>query len=143
MSHRTFAFGVAVLLLAAIVAGLLSVGGPGSARRDRYDLLRYQDLRFLETALKCTNWRILEPELPDELTLESLRSYCGGVEVEPDRLLDNETGKPYRYTKISEKEFSVCADFYDANSPMIKSRSVARTSLSFNPDTGCVSGRVR
>lgn len=143
MSHRAFAFGVAAFLLAAIVVGLLSVGGPESARRDRYDQLRYEDLRFLETALRCTNWRILGPELPDELTLGSLRSYCGGVEVDPDRLVDDETGEPYRYTKISEREFSVCADFYDANNPIIKSRSAVGVSSSFNPDTGCVGGRVR
>ena len=146
MSHRAFAFGIAAFLLAAIILGLLTVGGPGSAKRDRYDQLRYEDLRFLETALRCTNWRILEPELPDDLTLDSLRSYCGGVEVELAGLVDDETGEPYRYTKISEKEFSVCADFYDAHNTIntiTKSRSDFGASSSFNPDTGCVSGRVR
>ncbi len=143
MSHRALAFGVAAFLLAAIVLGLLTVGGPGSAKRDRYDQLRYEDLHFLETALRCTNWRISFPKLPDDLTLDSLRSYCGGVEVDGDRLVDDETGEPYRYTKISEKEFLVCADFYDARSTIIKSRSVFGASSSFNPDTGCVSGRVR
>ena len=61
MSHRALAFGVAAFLLAAIVLGLLTVGGPGSAKRDRYDQLRYEDLHFLETALRCTNWRISFP----------------------------------------------------------------------------------
>ncbi len=143
MSHRALAFGVAAFLLAAIVLGLLTIGGPESAKRDRYDQLRYDDLHFLETALRCANWRILEPELPDDLTLDSLRSYCGGVQVGGDRLVDDETGEPYRYTKISEKEFSVCADFYDAHDTMIKNRSAVDGRGSFNPDTGCVSGRVR
>lgn len=143
MSHRAFAFGVAAFLLAAIILGLLTVGGPESAKRDRYDQLRYEDLHFIETALRCANWRILDPKLPDELTLDRLRSYCGGMEVDEDRLVDDETGEPYRYTKISEKEFSVCADFYDAHDTLIKSRSAVGAIASFNPDTGCVSGRVR
>ena len=137
--------GVAVVVFIAIIAGLFTVGGPDQARRDMFDLRRYEDLAEISYALGCSNWRVMQPTLPDELKVESLRAYCGGVEIGADVLLDNETGKPYVYERLSESEYSVCADFYDAQKTMQLGyrRFVVGVQSSFNPDTGCVTGRVK
>ena len=133
-----------VVVLTAIIVGLSTVGGPITARKDMFDMRRYEDLRQIATALHCTNWRILQPELPDTLTLESIRAYSGGVQIQADVLVDNETGIPYTYTRTSDAGYSVCATFYDAHKPMrMRYQWDPRWDASFNPDTGFFTGRVR
>ena len=144
MRNSAFYIGIAVVVVAAIIIGIFTVGGPNTARQDMFDMRRYENLRQIATALHCTNWRILKPELPDTLDLESIRAYCGGVQMEPDVLVDNETGMPYAYTRISDAEYSVCATFHDAHKTMRMSYQWnPGWDASFNPDTGCFTGRVR
>lgn len=144
MRRKVFMAGVSIAVLVAIIVGLFTVGGPDQARRDMFDQRRYEDLGEIAYALSCPNWRVRKPELPDELTLESLRSYCGGVQIAADVLLDNETGAPYVYDRKNGSEFSVCADFYDAEKTMRLGyrRYPDGVQTSFNPETGCVTGRV-
>ena len=144
MRNSAFYIGIAVVVVAAIIIGIFTVGGPNTARQDMFDMRRYENLRQIATALHCTNWRILQPELPDKLDLESIRAYCGGVQMQADVLVDNETNIPYTYTRISETEYSVCATFYDAHKTMrLSYQWDPRWDASFNPDTGCFTGRVR
>ncbi len=69
MHGRAFAIGMMAVVAAAVVAGLVAVGGPGEARRDRFDMRRYDDLAFIANALLCANKRIANPELPEKLTV--------------------------------------------------------------------------
>lgn len=144
MGSRLFYTAAAVAILAAIIIGILTVGGPNTARKDMFDQRRYEDLQKLSTALHCTNWRISDPVLPEVLDLENIRAYCGGVEIQADVLVDNETGIPYTYLRTNETEYAVCAVFYDAHKAMrLNYGGYLGLGVSFNPDTGCVTGRVR
>lgn len=127
----------------AVLAGLLTIGSPGEARRDRYDQRRYEDLAFLSQVLLCENLRVSSPALPEELTLEGLRSYCGGIEVLGPELIDEETGEPYSYTRSGDGEFVVCAKFRDAEKAARLHHSYLDSRSSFNPADGCVRGQVR
>ncbi len=113
-----------------------------------FDLRRYADLTKISQALACPNWRVRRPTLPNELNVTTIRAYCGGTEIQAEVLQDNETGKPYVYNRISETQFSVCADFYDTEKTMRLSgqgmfRAFNGMQASFNPDTGCVTGQVQ
>ena len=143
MSSRAFVSAVACVVFIAVLAGLLTIGSPGEARRDRYDERRYNDLAFLSQALLCENQRVASPALPEELTLEGLRSYCGGIEVLGPELIDEETGKRYSYTRSGDGEFVVCAEFHNAEKVARLRRSYPDSRSSFNPDEGCVRGQVR
>jgi hypothetical protein len=144
MSNRAFYVGVSATIVAAVILAIFTIGGPNAARQDMFDQRRYENLRQIATALHCENWRILQPELPLKLDLESIRAYCGGIEIQADVLVDNETNVPYTYTRISETMYSVCAVFHDPEKAMrLSYLGYPRWNASFNPDTGCITGRVR
>ena len=135
--------GMTILAIAAVVVGLFVAGGPFKARQENFDEQRLEDLNLISRVLQCSNWRIADPELPQEMTLETLRAYCGGVLIHDENLKDPETGTIYTYTRTSPTEYAVCAEFYDAD---LASRNYGRYNngrlSSFNPETGCVTGRL-
>ncbi|WP_296425103.1 hypothetical protein [Yoonia sp.] len=144
MKRRLFFGGATAMIVAAIIFGIITIGGPREARRDAFDRQRYDDLKQISSALFCSNWRILQPVLPDALTLENIRAYCGGIQIDADVLVDNETGTPYTYSRITESTYAVCATFHDAEKAMRQSyQRLGQVNASFNPETGCVTGRVR
>lgn len=143
MNRKAFISGASIAVVVAIVVGLLTIGGPNKARREMFDMRRYEDLAKISSALNCPNWRVRQPTLPNDLNLATIRAYCGGVEIQAEQLLDNETGKPYLYVRTSEDEYTVCAEFFDAERAMrLSYRRFSGSSTSFNPATGCVTGRV-
>ena len=144
MNPRTFLIGATVTVVAAIIIGIFTVGGPNEARREMFDLRRYQDLEEIAYALNCPNWRVSRPILPDKLNIKTIRSYCGGIEILPDVLIDDETNRPYTYIRENEYKYSICADFYDAEKTtrLGLTRLGDRSMASFNPDTGCATGLV-
>lgn len=142
MHVRGFALGILAVVGVAIAGGILLIGGPDEARRTRFDQQRYQELAFIGEALLCKNWRVANPVLPEQLTVETLRSYCGGVQVTDRELTDNETGQPYAYRRESNEEFSVCATFSDAERLMQLRPRPLSSLFSFDPGTGCISGRI-
>jgi len=144
VTSRAFNLGVSAAVSVAILLGIFTIGGPNAARRDMFDLRRYENLTQIAAALHCANWRILQPQLPEKLDLESIRAYCGGIEIQADVLVDNETNVPYDYTRLNETAFSVCAVFYDAEKAMrLNYQGYPRWNATFNPDTGCITGRIR
>jgi hypothetical protein len=143
MRSRIFVFVVLAAALAAIAVGVGLVGGPLAARRDKFDQNRIENLYKIASSLLCGNPRIKDPVLPQDLTLETLRTYCSGVSATPELLIDGETGKPYVYKRKSDKEFSICAVFYDAPKAVKSTWWRDHANLSFDPETGCVSGRIR
>lgn len=142
MGRSSFFVAASIIVGIAVIIGVLTVGGPKEGRREKFDLRRYDDLRKISSALVCVNWRISQPTLPDELSLKTMRSYCGGVEIQAETLLDNETGEPYEYIRINENQFSVCANFYDAQKAVSERYWMTQGMSSFNPETGCATGRV-
>ena len=141
MSNR-FLFGAVGLVLLAALAGILTVGSPSEARRERMDQHRYQDLVALALALTCTD-KDVTPVLPAEMSVENLRSYCGGRNILDSTLVDKETSEPYKYSRISDGEFSICAKFYDADRAVRQVYRYPDQGWSFNPATGCVTGKAK
>lgn len=143
MSTRSFLSGAVSLVLLAILAGALVVGSPSQARRERFDEHRYQELAALADALICSQDKTT-PVLPVEMTVESLRSYCGGRNFQQPALVDDETNDPYKYSRLSGGEYSICAKFYDAGrTARLTTYMSSKTGWAFNSASGCVTGRVR
>lgn len=136
---RGFGIGVGGAVLLALAAGFWSIGGPGQARRDRVDMQRLEELSEIAQALTCTRNDGHPAPLPETLTPDSLTGYCPGwAQLTRDSFVDPLTGAPYAYRRLSESRFEICAGFHDAT------RAAARRSFTFpfNPETGCLSGRV-
>ncbi|MDX1418543.1 MAG: hypothetical protein R3181_01135 [Rubricoccaceae bacterium] len=88
------------VVVAAVVAGLLTVGGAGEARLERLDRERLADLDRIERALARDRTRPLPPSLDrDALALS-----------EAD-LTDPATGEPYGYRPLSDSTYELCATF--------------------------------
>ena len=142
MTARAFLVCVAAVVAAAVVAGILTVGGPVEGRREKFDAQRYREIASIVQALRCGNWRVSRPVLPAELTVESLKAHCGGSVPGKDGLRDDETGEPYVYIRKNDREFSVCAKFHDAEKAMrLTYRFDSDSSL--EPETGCITDRVK
>jgi len=94
VNRKAFFTVAAVTALVVLVVGIFTIGGPNQGRRESFDLRRYDDLRKISDALHCQNWRILQPTLPDELNLETIRAYCGGVEIQAEVDLSRNCAAP-------------------------------------------------
>lgn len=112
MTERTPGFwlgGAAlVVVLAAIIAGLFVIGGPGEARLERLDTERTEDLRRIERAVDEV-WRRTETLPP------SLDSLPAANRLTPDDLIDPTTGALYDYRVLSDSTYELCATFDLAN----------------------------
>lgn len=93
---------IGALVLAAIIAGLSVTGGPNSARAEKRDTARLNDLRDIIQFVQCR--KALDDTLPDALTaVES----CS----DPAKLADPTSAQPYSYERLSENSYRLCADF--------------------------------
>ena len=137
-------FAAAILAVcAAVITGLVMVGGPSQGRRDRFDDQRYAELGRLVDVLLCDHYvHSRGSSLPAELTVESLRGHCSIAGISADGLSDNETGAPYVYDRRNAQDFSICATFHDARRTVDLAYS-AWSAAAFDPGTGCVSGSLR
>ena len=137
-------FAAAILAVcAAMITGLVLIGGPSQGRRDRFDAQRYVELDRLVDVLLCKqNVQGRSTSLPAELTAESLRAHCSSAGISADDLSDNETGAPYLYVRKNAQDFSICATFHDARRT-VKLAYSDRFEASFDPGTGCISGSIR
>ncbi|MDG4649333.1 DUF5671 domain-containing protein [Roseibacterium sp. SDUM158017] len=124
----------------AVAGAFLAIGGPQSARSDRFDRARYEDLDAIASALECAfAGEIGERALPGRLTLPAIAGHCIGARLGEATLSDDETGAPYLYRRTGETEFLVCAEFRDAEE---LAASLPAIHPGFDPATGCIAGRV-
>lgn len=133
---------VAAAVLLAIAAGLLIVGGPREGRRERLDARRFEEIAFLARMLACPVQRVESPVLPETLTVDALGGYCGGIDVRPDQLVDDATGAAYAYRRLSDTAFEICADFADPRDIPGVARGSFQGPGAFDPETGCLRGRI-
>jgi len=92
-----------VLVAGGIIGGLLTVGGPGQRRKERGDDERLAHIQTLDDYVTCLakrNANALPAEMPQD-------SFCSGH----DRLSDPFTDTPYRYEKLGEDKYQICANF--------------------------------
>ncbi|MDJ0638423.1 MAG: hypothetical protein QNJ20_06290 [Paracoccaceae bacterium] len=143
MSNRLFLLLMIAAVSVAVIAGLWTVGGPMQGRRDKFDRHRYLELSKIADALLCEHRSSgTAVPLPEDLSVDAMRIHCSGAGIAEADLFDNETGAPYSYERMSEQDFSVCASFYDAERTRRLNASF-RSVAPFDPETGCMSGRVR
>ncbi|HET7409857.1 MAG TPA: hypothetical protein VFJ13_06630, partial [Paracoccaceae bacterium] len=95
------ALGLVAAVAVAVVAALLTVGGPGMARLERLDEHRARDLAELAEAIE--RYRIFSGRLP-----QSLDEIRAGPSRQPP-IRDPETRAPYAYEVLGEGRFRVCA----------------------------------
>ncbi len=112
-----------ILALSAVAAGIVSVGGPNAARIEKRDNQRLSELRSLVWHTQCLareNGNIL----PDMLTV---------TDTCPDKLTEDSLLRTegYRYLKVDETSFKICADFEDIGA--LKKRRPAEAI----DETGC------
>lgn len=139
---RFFLAGSAIMVVGAIVAGLTGGGVPSQARQERFDVMRYQDLKYIASHLTCLPPGAEGRVLPKGLSTSALSRHCNGARVSEDHLTDPETGLPYIYRRKSDTDFSVCAKFYDARKALSKSPFPPRNDFAFDPESGCITGKT-
>lgn len=103
-----FAVAACVIVAAAVVGGLIVVGGPGEGRLERLDDARLDDLRTIERAV-AERWERTGTLPP---SLDSLRA---ANLLLPDDLVDPETDEPYDYRVLSDSTYELCATFARAS----------------------------
>ncbi len=96
-------YGFGVVVVAAIVAGIVSVGGPGTGRMEKRDQARMTDINMLNAYVTCVA-RAQDKTLPDSLDGNS------DCRRELDRV-DPFTNEPYVYRKLAEDSYELCAGF--------------------------------
>jgi len=110
-----FAAAASIAVAAALVVGISMVESPEDLRILRYDQAREDNLNHLAAGIDC--YYTLNRALPGDLTelvaemdrlaqQKPLRSYCA-----PRRTTDPETDEPYRYRRLDDERFELCATF--------------------------------
>ncbi|SFD06101.1 hypothetical protein [Tropicimonas isoalkanivorans] len=94
---------LALLVVLLIVLGVRITGGPETGRMEERDRTRLSDLRDVATTVRAAA-NAESGTLP-----EALDSMIGAPS--DLRLADPFTGAPYRYERLSDRAFRVCADF--------------------------------
>lgn len=132
------------IAVTAIIAGLYLTGGPKEARREAFDEKQMENLAKISEALHCFGNSGSDKVLPDTLSVEALRQYCSHVDISQANLRDVITDAPYSYTRISDVEYSVCAEFNDSQKAFEQNDYIYFEQHStFYPDEGCMKGVVR
>lgn len=92
-----------LVIVAAVIAGLVLIEGPGKARTDRFDAERINNLNGLAHLIDA-HYRE-HRDMPADLSeIEE--------EYDFDRLsLDPRTDEPYPYERLSENSYRLCATF--------------------------------
>jgi hypothetical protein len=119
------------VVLAAVVAGLLAVGGPGAGRRDRRDAARLDAIHRIADALACHAEAGAEPRRP--AALAELTPSC----LAPDEaagLTDPRSRRAFPIAYPEPDRATVCADF---EGPPPDRRYAGRAP--FDAASGCVS----
>ena len=103
LRKRSVGVGVAVLAVAAIIAGFFIVGTPAQARLARFDAQKVSDLQNIQSQI--TYYWQAKQKLPAVITdLNNSLSY--------DSLpVDMQTGESYVYQAIGALSFKLCATF--------------------------------
>lgn len=109
--HRVFTVAMTAIVLVAIVWGVLLVGSPWSARMQRFDQQRLEDLQtiFREIQLLCR-----DPDIKTELKRPlpaTLAELAVLARTERIKLNDPETGEAYGYRILGQTSYELSATF--------------------------------
>ena len=109
--HVLFSMASSMVVVVAVVWGVVLVGSPGTARLQRFDQQRLDDLQiiFREVQSLCQ-----DPDIKDELkralpdTLDELAALARSERI---NLTDPETGQRYVYAVEDGTTYELCATF--------------------------------
>ena len=109
--HMIFSVAMSTVVVATVVWGAVLVGSPGSARLQRFDQQRLDDLQtvFREVQSLCR-----DPDIKDELKRalpKSLDELAALARSEKITLTDPESGQRYDYTVKDATTYELCATF--------------------------------
>jgi hypothetical protein len=93
-----------VIVGCAIVAGVLVVGPPWEARKQKLDEIRVRDL--MQLTFKIDQYFLVNKVLP-----ESLADLLKSPSTTPSNWKDPETGSAYDYLPRSPPDYQLCATF--------------------------------
>lgn len=116
-THLLFSVALSVVVVIAVAWGAILVGSPATARIQRFDQQRLQDLQtiFREVQSLCH-----DPDIKHELKRglpDSLDDLAAQARSQRINLTDPETGQRYIYTVKDGTSYELCATFaLDRNS---------------------------
>ena len=122
-------WGLVAIATAAVVAGLLAIGGPQTARETRRDAERLDDLDDIRSFVECVA-RATDQKIPESLQGHDICDW----EVPYS---DPYSKEPYEYVKLSDTAYKLCAPF---DNPQ---RLVDRLSLPLDVESGCITWTFR
>lgn len=122
---------IGALVLIAIALGLSVAGGPKAGRLEKEDKVRAEDIarlagKYVPCLAEEAGRHLPERLFEDDVCFNSLT----GI-----RLADPHSGAPYRYERISDTRFRLCASFHRADRVAMHLLG----GLDFDADTGCLS----
>ena len=114
--NAVFGWGVAAVIIAAIIGGLLMVGGPGKARDQKIDAKRLSNMHMTARVISCyalDNDGLPQNSATAKKALES-RSIKAGEKQRCRNLkweVDPVTEEEFEYKRLEQKSFELCGVF--------------------------------
>ena len=102
-AERLFGLVTTAVIVAAIVAGLLLIESPTTARMARFDSARLSELSRI--AQEINQYIIENEQAPETLT------FLGGEYNYADLISDPRSGEPYLYEPLEGDSYRLCAEF--------------------------------
>lgn len=127
-------YGIGLVAAVLVVLGIVTVGGPDIARAERRDQARLEDLQQLVPYIGCLTAEAGEV-LPQ--SLGPANKSC----AESPPLADRFDAEPYRYERLSDASYRLCARFERPD--RMSSDLVWNPANSFEPSTGCLTVTVQ
>lgn len=118
------AIALAVCALLAVIAGLVVGGGPMQARAENRDAARMEDLRRIDAQVLCQADALGRAPASPETTASCPADFP---------TLDPFTAQAYRYIRIDDRHWRVCATFENP-----ETTGMARLPAAFDAQKGCL-----
>jgi len=110
-----FGWGVGAVITAAIIAGLIMVGGPGKARDQKIDAKRLNNMQMTARIISC--YADYNEGLPETITPAKQALGTGNLSRKDQRCLnlkwetDPVSGTEFEYKRLGEYSFELCGVF--------------------------------
>ena len=127
---RLAVWGLIAIVIALLAVAFTQTGGPAAGRAEARDAARLSDLRDLRRFVVCVARTSGTHSLPGTLAPVDA---CPDITPREDRF----TGTPYRYERLTDTTFRLCASF---DVPERIPRAAAYSDALFDPETGCLTG---